>query len=466
MGDSHAVELTDCGACTGGLIARHLYEGRPGPRLLLLQEDRCLNGSDTAPAGRWSVGQVLHVAPSCALSLRHALFAKVGHPVCLEPEGDRLMVVQLQQGRTVRRSGLRGLDWLRPRDDLNNVTLTVVYENYSPFFECEEEIKGTCVRTAYTAPAVLLAELAQRLGFHTRYVHNPDGSWGHVEAGQWRGMVGEVVAGRADLAVGGIFINAQRSAVVDFCRPLTLVYLDIVTRPRPVGLRSSFANLLSPTVLALIMVSLLASTLALLLVVWRQLDNCYRALVSQDLPASRVRLLRNSGAGTMLLGIWLMSGIIHRTAYTSNMISALSAPPATWAPDSLADLVRHEYRVVTHTGYGAYADWLHAQNSSLFQALKRRWVLADHVATFRQLVGSEEKIALLEETPSVMTLLYDAIAESEGAVTEASVHRGRQQFLPSSVGWAMQPNTPYAGRLNEILRWAQSSGLATGPSSC
>lgn len=43
-----------------------------------------------------------------------------------------------------------------------------------------------------------------------------DGQWGVEVGGEWRGMVGEVVDGTADVAVAPLAITLERSAVAEF----------------------------------------------------------------------------------------------------------------------------------------------------------------------------------------------------------------------------------------------------------
>lgn len=119
----------------------------------------------------------------------------------------------------------------------------------------------------------------------------------------------------------------------------------------------------------------------------------------------------------------------------------------------------HEYDVVTHHGYGTYTDWMNAQTAPLFVQLKRRWTRGDHVQTFRDIVTSRRKLALLEETPGAMSLLYDTIAETRGRVTPADMHLGREQFFPSNVAWAIQRNTPYATAMNRRIQQMRQFGL-------
>ena len=467
----HGLLVTDCGRppCPAGQPAWLLYSDQPGPRLLLLQEAGCLNGTGAAPPGRWSRGQALHLTADCDRTLSHALFAKVGRPVCLETGGSRLMVAQRATDGTIRRSGVRASHrWLLAEDNLTNTTINVVYDNYSPFFDCDADQGAACSKPARNASGVLLEAMSRQLGFHLRYYRSPDGNWGHLDDnGTWVGMVSEVKNGYADLAVGGVFITALRATAGTFSRALTMVNLEIVSRPVPLPLRSDFTGLLAPPVWALIAVSLMTVTAvllaprlladrppALLPPLVRQLEDCYRVLVAQEAYFAR-------SAGSMLLAVWLLSSIVHRTALTTNMISALSAPAGTWSPESFSDLVQHGYRVVTHPGYGAYDAWMRAQRGCAAHSLRRRWTHENNTDAFKHIVSSRERVALLEETPSVMNLVYDAIVESDGAVTERLVHLGREKHMPSFIGWLAQKHAPYVRRLDEMLRLFQPMGLVS-----
>ena len=67
----------------------------------------------------------------------------------------------------------------------------------------------------------LLGLLQNKLGFNYELYLVPDGKYGAIDdsTGRWNGMIGEVLYGHADMALGSITINAQRSQVVDFTSP-------------------------------------------------------------------------------------------------------------------------------------------------------------------------------------------------------------------------------------------------------
>ena len=67
----------------------------------------------------------------------------------------------------------------------------------------------------------LLSLIRNKLSFNYELYLVPDGKYGAIDdsTGSWNGMIGEVLYGHADMALGSITINAQRSQVVDFTSP-------------------------------------------------------------------------------------------------------------------------------------------------------------------------------------------------------------------------------------------------------
>eukprot|EP00095_Tigriopus_kingsejongensis_P002329 maker-scaffold347_size200506-snap-gene-1.27 protein:Tk02329 transcript:maker-scaffold347_size200506-snap-gene-1.27-mRNA-1 annotation:"glutamate receptor delta-2-like" len=67
----------------------------------------------------------------------------------------------------------------------------------------------------------ILNILALRMNFKISYAFPREQEWGKLgEDGLWTGMVGDVMYGRADMAIGGLTINEERSNVVDFSQTI------------------------------------------------------------------------------------------------------------------------------------------------------------------------------------------------------------------------------------------------------
>ena len=55
-----------------------------------------------------------------------------------------------------------------------------------------------------------------------------DGFYGTKKNGTWNGMVGDILKGKAEIAIAGLTITQQRSTVIDFSEPFMLIDLGIV----------------------------------------------------------------------------------------------------------------------------------------------------------------------------------------------------------------------------------------------
>ncbi|XP_037680090.1 glutamate receptor ionotropic, NMDA 3B [Choloepus didactylus] len=78
----------------------------------------------------------------------------------------------------------------------------------------------------------LLQRLAEDVPFDFELYIVGDGKYGALRGGRWTGLVGDVLAGRAHLAVASFSINSARSRVLDFTSPFFATSLGIAVRAR------------------------------------------------------------------------------------------------------------------------------------------------------------------------------------------------------------------------------------------
>uniref|UniRef100_A0A8B9L1Y4 Glutamate receptor n=1 Tax=Astyanax mexicanus TaxID=7994 RepID=A0A8B9L1Y4_ASTMX len=104
--------------------------------------------------------------------------------------------------------------------------------------EGNERYEGFCVD--------MLKELADILKFKYRIKLVSDGVYGVSGAnGTWTGMVGELIARKADLAVAGLTITAEREKVIDFSKPFMTLGISIMYRVH-MGRRPGYFSFLDP----------------------------------------------------------------------------------------------------------------------------------------------------------------------------------------------------------------------------
>ncbi|NXC99218.1 GRIK4 protein, partial [Certhia familiaris] len=122
-------------------------------------------------------------------------------------------------------------------DSLFNTTLIVTTILENPYLmlkwnhqelEGNDRYEGFCVD--------MLKELAEILRFNYKIHLVGDGVYGVPEAnGTWTGMVGELIARKADLAVAGLTITAEREKVIDFSKPFMTLGISILYRVHMIG---------------------------------------------------------------------------------------------------------------------------------------------------------------------------------------------------------------------------------------
>ncbi|XP_039606234.1 glutamate receptor 2b isoform X3 [Polypterus senegalus] len=96
-------------------------------------------------------------------------------------------------------------------------------KNYE-MFEGNEMYEGYCVDLA--------AEIARHCGFKYKLSIVPDGKYGarDPETKIWNGMVGELVYGKADIAVAPLTITLVREEVIDFSKPFMSLGISIMIK--------------------------------------------------------------------------------------------------------------------------------------------------------------------------------------------------------------------------------------------
>ncbi|KAM6972997.1 glutamate receptor ionotropic, kainate 4 [Aplochiton taeniatus] len=141
----------------------------------------------------------------------------------------------------------RRLPLVNVTDSLFNTTLTVTTILENPYvmlrqnhqdYEGNERYEGFCVD--------MLKELAHILKFRYRIRLVGDGLYGVPGAnGTWTGMVGELISRKADLAVAGLTITAEREKVIDFSKPFMTLGISIMYRVH-LGRRPGYFSFLDP----------------------------------------------------------------------------------------------------------------------------------------------------------------------------------------------------------------------------
>ncbi|XP_043854022.1 glutamate receptor ionotropic, kainate 4 isoform X2 [Dromiciops gliroides] len=281
-------------------------------------------------------------------------------------------------------------------DSLFNTTLVVTTILENPYLmlkgnhqemEGNDRYEGFCVD--------MLKELSEILRFNYKIRLVGDGVYGVPEAnGTWTGMVGELIARKADLAVAGLTITAEREKVIDFSKPFMTLGISILYRVH-MGRKPgyfSFLDPFSPGVWLFMLLAYLAVSCVLFLVArltpyeWYSPHPCAQGrcnlLVNQYSLGNSLwfpvggfmqqgsTIAPRALSTRCVSGVWWAFTLIIISSYTANLAAFLTVQRMDVpieSVDDLADQTAIEYGTI-HGG----SSMTFFQNSR-YQTYQRMW---------------------------------------------------------------------------------------------
>uniref|UniRef100_G1QK76 Glutamate receptor n=1 Tax=Nomascus leucogenys TaxID=61853 RepID=G1QK76_NOMLE len=186
----------------------------------------------------------------------------------------------------------------------------------------------------------LLERLAEDTPFDFELYIVGDGKYGALRDGRWTGLVGDLLAGRAHMAVTSFSINSARSQVVDFTSPFFSTSLGIMVRARdtasPIG---AFMWPLHWSMWLGIFAALHLTALFLTLYEWRSpygltprgrnrstvfsyssaLNLCYAILFGRTVSSKTPKC----PTGRLLMNLWAIFCLLVLSSYTANLAAVM-----------------------------------------------------------------------------------------------------------------------------------------------
>ncbi|XP_029440303.1 glutamate receptor ionotropic, NMDA 2D [Rhinatrema bivittatum] len=164
--------------------------------------------------------------------------------------------------------------FLQPVDDDQHLTVATLEERPFVIVEGVDPMTGTCIRDSVPCrkqlnrtenhlsdPIIfvkqcckgfcidILKRLAKTIGFTYDLYLVTNGKHGKKIEGVWNGMIGEVFYKRADMAIGSLTINEERSEIIDFSVPFVETGISVmVSRSNGTVSPSAFLEPYSPAV--------------------------------------------------------------------------------------------------------------------------------------------------------------------------------------------------------------------------
>nr|NP_001191398.1 glutamate receptor subunit protein GluR3 precursor [Aplysia californica]AAP41205.1 glutamate receptor subunit protein GluR3 [Aplysia californica] len=245
-----------------------------------------------------------------------------------------------------------------------------------------EHLEGFCID--------LTKAVAEKVGFDYAIRFVKDGSYGSVLSnGSWDGIVGELIAHEAHMAIAPFTITADRSRVIDFTKPFMSLGISImIKRPQPAGKHFfSFMEPLSYEIWMCIVFAYIGVSVVLFLVSrfspneWHLSETEHSIAndfsISNSLWFSLGAFMQQgcdisprSMSGRIVGSVWWFFTLIIISSYTANLAAFLTVERMLTPIDSAEDLARQtdiQYGTIISGSTRAFF-----QNSE-FQTYKRMW---------------------------------------------------------------------------------------------
>ncbi|KAM4597799.1 glutamate receptor, ionotropic, N-methyl D-aspartate 2Ca [Polymixia lowei] len=223
--------------------------------------------------------------------------------------------------------------YLEPVSDNRHLTVATLEERPFVIVEAVDPLTGTCVSNTvpcrrqsnktetivgHTEPYTklcckgfcidILKKLSRNIKFSYDLYLVTNGKHGKLVRGIWNGMIGEVFYKRADMAIGSLTINEERSEIIDFSVPFVETGISVmVARSNGTVSPSAFLEPYSPAVWVMMFVMCL-TVVAITVFVFEYCSpvGYNRSLISAKDP----------GGPTFTIGksVWLLWGIVFNNS--------------------------------------------------------------------------------------------------------------------------------------------------------
>ncbi|KAG1665512.1 Glutamate receptor ionotropic, kainate 2 [Nymphon striatum] len=277
---------------------------------------------------------------------------------------------------------------------------TILNEPYTMLKKSWQHLKGNDRYEGYCID--LINEIASKMKFRFTIHVVPDHQQGTKDTltGDWTGMIGELVNGTADLAMGDLTITHERAQAVDFTMPFMNLGIGILFK-RPDKTTPSLFSFLSPLALDVWLYMLAAYVgkfgVSVFLFIlsrfspyeWINPHPCNPDSELREnqfsLPNSLwftggslmqqgTELMPKAWSTRMLAGTWWFFTLIMISSYTANLAAFLTSQRMSSPIESAEDLVRQ-----TKIKYGSYAGGSTEMffRKSKLSTFKRMWAFME-----------------------------------------------------------------------------------------
>lgn len=355
------------------------------------------------------------------------------------------------------------------------VLLRVSVVNSRPFVIVEEDDRGGVKYKGFCID--LLEELSSELNFRYELHVVPDLAYGYMHAdGNWTGMIGELLEGKADLAMADLTITEARERAVDFTLPYMTTALAVVTKKsepmKPGGIWSFFLPLTREVWVYVVLAT--ACTIFVMYISARlsfrewtlvedakgedamqnrfNLYNCF-VFVLTTLLHQRITLDPRAPATRVLAGFWYFFTFIIMAIVVSNLCESILWESEGPDYDSVQELLKVRGFTYVAVSAGSTRNFLKTSNVPLHQQLsslvERNYRnLPTSAAIGLERVKNEDKVAFIMEQASAMFATQE----------DCNFTRTDPFVYHSAYGIATPRGSPHRSKLSNAILKLQETG--------
>ncbi|XP_061546405.1 glutamate receptor ionotropic, delta-1 isoform X3 [Phycodurus eques] len=378
--------------------------------------------------------------------------------------------------------GLNGsLKESRIESGMQGVTLKIVTLLEEPFVMVAENILGQPKRYKGFSIDVLDA-LAKILGFKYDIYQVGDGKYGStLPNGSWNGMIGELIAKRADLAVSAITITPERERVVDFSKRYLDYSVGILMRKSEEKI--NIFSLLAPFDLAVwACIAAAIPVVGVMIFLLRRIQaiRCQKNTVGHPQPSPSTSLqsaiwivygafvqqgsdsILSSVALRIVMGSWWLFTLIVCSSYTANLAAYLTVSRMDNAIRSFQDLSKQGDLAYGTVRDSAVYDYFQAKGTN---PLEQDSTFADLWKTINKNNGFEHSVSgpgegIKKAKRESYAFLWDMAVVEYAALTDddCTLTVASNSISTRGYGIALQHGSPYRDLFSQKILELQEKG--------
>ncbi|XP_045847333.1 glutamate receptor ionotropic, NMDA 3B [Meles meles] len=317
----------------------------------------------------------------------------------------------------------------------------------------------------------LLERLADDTPFDFELYIVGDGKYGALRDGRWTGLVGDLLAGRAHMAVSSFSINSARSQVLDFSSPFFSTSLGIMVRARdtasPIG---AFMWPLHWSTWLGVFAALHLTALFLTLYEWRSpygltprgrnratvfsyssaLNLCYAILFGRTVSSKTPKC----PTGRLLMNLWAVFCLLVLSSYTANLAAVMVGDKTFLELSGIHDPKLHP----PSQGFRVGTVW----ESSAEAYIKKSFPdLHAHMRRHSAPTTPHGVAMLTSDPPKLNAFIMDkSLLDYEVSIdADCKLLTVGKPFAMEGYGIGLPQNSPLTSNLSEFISRYKSSGF-------